>query len=86
MAFGLGTFGGGGLGDMLSSQVGDETDELRKKRMQDMQSLFGSMGGGGGGGDSLFGQFGQQFSQQIGRNYDLMNRVLSNFRRGGAVR
>ncbi len=26
-----------GLGDMLSEQVSDETDEMRKKRMQQLQ-------------------------------------------------
>lgn len=33
-----------GLGDMLQGQVGDDTEELRKKRLQDRQSLMGSMG------------------------------------------
>lgn len=35
-----------GLGDMLSQQVRDETDEQRKKRMAEMQqrSLMGSAG------------------------------------------
>lgn len=52
-----------GLGDMLSKQVSDETDEERKKRMAQMQqrqlmgpagslavtSLFGANGGAGAG-------------------------------------
>ena len=33
-----------GLGDMLQGQVGDETDDLRKKRLRDQQSLMGQMG------------------------------------------
>jgi hypothetical protein len=84
MAFGLGTFGSGGLGDMLSSQVGDETDELRKKRLQDMQSLMGQMGSMGGGGDSnsLFGTlnnsvFNQRASEYVGRFVGNLRRSLS---------
>jgi hypothetical protein len=64
MAFGLGTFGSSGLGDMLSSQVGDETDELRKKRLQDMASLMGGMGSMGGDSGSVFGRF-DQFAQLV---------------------
>jgi hypothetical protein len=66
MAYGLGTFGNGGLGDMLSSQVGDETDELRKKRLQDMQALMGGMGSTGGDNNSVFGRF-DQFAQMFTR-------------------
>jgi hypothetical protein len=81
-SFGLGTFGGGGLGDMLQGQVEGETDELRKKRLQEMQSLMGSMGGGGD--SSLLGQFGQQLG-----SYNLSGRVFGNLRRslsGGFMR
>jgi hypothetical protein len=59
MAFGLGTFGSGGLGEMLSDQVGGETDELRKKRLQEMQSLMGQMGSLGGVDNSSVFQFAQ---------------------------
>lgn len=48
-----------GLGNALSDQVKDQTDELRKKKMREQQglgaspaamSLFGGLGGGTGAG------------------------------------
>ena len=68
MAFGLGTFGSGsgGLGEMLSSQVGEESDELRKKRRRDQQGLMGSMGSlGGVDNSSVFGGRFDQFAQLV---------------------
>jgi hypothetical protein len=52
-ALGLGSIPG--LGDALSGQVGDETEELRKKRLlqQQQQQLLGP--GGSAASASLFG-------------------------------
>jgi hypothetical protein len=52
-ALGLGSIPG--LGDALSGQVGDETDELRKKRLlqQQQSQLLGP--GGSAASASLFG-------------------------------
>ena len=60
MSLGLNTLGRvPGLGDALAGQVGDETDELRKRRMQEEQqrALLGP-GGGSPASASLFGGIG----------------------------
>jgi hypothetical protein len=54
-ALGLGNLGGTGLGDALTGQVADQTDELRRKRMLEAQQR-GLLGpGGSAAATSLFG-------------------------------